>query len=117
MRITKQTYMMCIYDVYLCVSLWIEIKPAALCGTFTASLHPAHRPQPPQPSHRSGTVGRSMLTVLQVATLDGWSDLIARPMSRDRGFGSFRVLFFAGIDGRICTGDWVGGWGGVEDLW
>ncbi|CAK9090071.1 unnamed protein product [Durusdinium trenchii] len=42
----------------------------------------------------TGTVGRSMLTVLQVATLDGWSDLIARPMSRDRGFGSFRVLFF-----------------------
>lgn len=28
----------------------------------------------------TGTVGRSMLTVLQVATLDGWSDLIARPM-------------------------------------
>jgi len=27
-----------------------------------------------------GTVGQSMMTMLQVATLDGWADLIARPM-------------------------------------
>eukprot|EP00438_Fugacium_kawagutii_P008938 Skav206985 [mRNA] locus=scaffold2010:60634:70373:- [translate_table: standard] len=47
----------------------------------------------------SGSVTRSMLTILQVATLDGWSQSVARPLLN---FGTFNILVAVMVE-RIAT--------------
>merc|ERR1712166_969718 len=46
-----------------------------------------------------GTVGKSMLSLLQIATMDSWSSQIARPIIMSQPWSAFFFIFFLGVVG------------------